>query len=166
LVTKSDPKKRPTIWEHLTKFDVSLNSAGRLDFNSEGLLIISNDGDFLYQLTHPKHEVWKVYAVKVRGVPSSDALSRLKKGVELDDGRTAPAKVSVTKQWENATWLEIEIREGKYRQVRRMCEKVGHQVTKLRRIAIGPVKLGRLGHGKWRKLNSYEVRKLKEASAT
>lgn len=165
LVTKSDPKKRPTIWEFLKKFDLPLNSAGRLDFNSEGLLIITNDGNFLYQLTHPKHEVWKRYAVKVRGVPDERALSRLKGGVELDDRRTAPAKVRVTKGWENATWLDIEIREGRYRQVRRMCEKVGHQVTKLRRTAIGPVKLGRLGPGKWRRLTSFEIKKLKEASA-
>ncbi len=164
LVTKSDPKGRSTIWDILTKYRDRMNAVGRLDYDSEGLLLITNDGDFLYRLTHPKHEIGKLYQVKVRGEATEAAVSALAKGVDLKEGRTAPARVRVAKMEEGSTWLEIEIHEGRNRQIRRMCEAVDLPVIRLRRVAIGPLKLGRLKRGEWRMLKGFEVKKLTEAS--
>lgn len=162
LVTKSDPQGRPTIWEHLEIWKDKLNSIGRLDFDSEGLLILTDDGDFLNMLTHPRHEIWKVYTVRVKGEPAPADLNRLKEGVDLEDGKTLPAKVKrIDKGDENAV-LEIGIREGRNRQVRRMCEAIGFPVTRLRRVSVGPVKLARIKPGQWRHLRPDEVEELKK----
>ncbi len=161
MVTKSDPEGRPTIWEMLDRWKGRLNSAGRLDFESEGLIILTNDGSMLNALTHPKHEVWKVYEAKVRGVMDEQAIERLKKGVKLEDGVTLPAEVRAKESADKNSWVEIGIREGRNRQVRRMCEAVGHPVMKLKRISVGPIKLGRMKQGEWRFLNEKELRELK-----
>lgn len=166
LVTKSDPQGRPTIWDLMGKLKLGLNAVGRLDFDSEGLIIITNDGDFLYRLTHPKHEVWKSYRVKVRGLPTHEAIKKLSNGIDLREGRTAPARVGIAKKEQGATWLDFEIREGRYRQIRRMCKSVGYPVIVLKRMSLGPIKLGKLPAGKWRDLSSRELRELMEASAT
>ena len=162
LVTKSDPKERNTIWDYLgEKWKQKLNSAGRLDYDTEGLLLLSDDGMFLQQISHPKYELWKVYHAKVRGVPPKAVLEKLANGVKLEDGTTLPAKVSIDRKLENYTWVEISIREGKNRQVRRMLEAVGYPAIKLKRIAIGPLKIGILRTGKMRFLRIHELEKLK-----
>ncbi len=166
LVTKSDPKGRPTIWDGLKEWRDKLNSVGRLDFDSDGLLLLTDDGDFLNLLTHPKHEIWKTYRVRVKGEPSEEDLRHLQEGVKLREGRTLPAKaMRVDKGGPNAL-LEIAIREGRNRQVRRMCSAVGYPVIKLRRIAIGPVRLGSLKMGLWRHLKVQEVSELKKCATS
>ena len=148
MVTKSDPEGRTTIWDGLREWKGKLNSVGRLDFDSDGLLLLTDDGDFLNLLTHPKHEIWKVYRARVKGEPNPDAMKKLKEGVTLTDGKTLPAMVKrVDKGGPNAI-VEVSIREGKNRQVRRMFDAIGHSVIKLRRIAIGSIRLGRLTEGK------------------
>jgi 23S rRNA pseudouridine2605 synthase len=160
LVTKSDPEGRPTIWEMLPEWKASLNAVGRLDFDSEGLLLLTDDGDFQNQLTHPRHEIWKRYQVRVEGTPSVAALARLCSGVRLSDGMTLPAKVRRLGEEKRNALLEIAIREGRNRQVRRMCEAVGHRVLRLVRVAVGSVTLGNLAPGQSRELTPSEVRSL------
>ena len=161
LVTKEDPQDRPTIWEKLSEWEGILNSAGRLDLNSEGLLLLTNDGELLNKLTHPRHEMRKVYEVKVRGIPTLASINRLQTGVKLEEGKTAPAQVKILRKEKNFSYLEIGIREGRKRQVRRMCKAVGHHVLRLKRVSIGPIKLGKLKSGKWRHLSLKEVAALK-----
>lgn len=160
LVTKRDPKGRHTIWDHLKEWKASLNSVGRLDFDSEGLLLLTDDGDFLNALTHPRHGVWKVYHVRVKGVPCAAGLGCLRDGVALEDGRTLPARVKRIDRGDPNALIEIGIREGRNRQVRRMFARIGCPVTRLKRVAIGSIKLGRLRPGRWRHLRQDEVSEL------
>lgn len=164
LVTKSDPHHRPTIWDQLGELKRTLNAVGRLDFESDGLLLLSDDGNFINRLTHPKHEVWKIYHVRVKGVPDAPGMTALANGIELDDGMTLPARVKRLDKGTVNALLEIGIREGRNRQVRRMCDAVGCPVIKLRRVAIGPVQLGRLRPGRHRSLTAEEVEKLLQLS--
>ncbi len=162
LVTKSDPEGRELIWEDLPEFKRRCNSVGRLDYDSEGLLIITDDGDFLNMLTHPKHEIWKTYRVKVTGAPTAPDIEKLRSGVIIDGRRTLPAKVrKFDMEGDNAVF-EISIREGKNRQVRKMFESLGYSISRLKRLAVGPVKLGRLPSGSFRELTDGEVELLKE----
>lgn len=160
MVTKSDPEGRPTIWDGLHAWKDKLNSVGRLDFESDGLLLLTDDGHFLNLLTHPRHEIWKIYRARVKGEPSQQTLAKLASGIDLTDGRTLPARVKRVDQGGPNALIEIAIREGRNRQVRRMFEASGHPVIMLRRIAIGPVKLGRLTAGQWRYLKGNEVTSL------
>jgi len=162
LVTKSDPQNRPIIWDHLQKFKRDANAVGRLDFDSEGLLIITSDGDLAHKLTHPSHEIKKRYQVKVRRELTEKKLLNLRRGVKLKEGVTAPARVRKLKEEKDGTWVEIEIHEGWNRQIRRMCEKVDLVVIRLRRVSIGPLVLGRLRAGMWRELKGNEIQKLKK----
>jgi 23S rRNA pseudouridine2605 synthase len=139
-----------------------VHPVGRLDRDSEGLLILTNDGDLTQRLTHPSHGVDKEYLVRVEGVPRPEALRRLRHGVELDDGLTAPARVSMPEPG----LLRITIHEGRNRQVRRMCDAIGHPVQRLVRVRIGPVGVGRLAPGSWRHLDTAEVRALWSAAAS
>lgn len=164
LVTKSDPHGRPTIWDNLGDLKKRLDSVGRLDFDSDGLLLLTDDGDLLNKLTHPRHEIWKVYKVRVRGVPDVAAMKRLQNGVILEEGKTLPAKVRRVDQGDPNALLEIGLREGKKRQIRRMCKEIGFPVVRLTRTSIGPVRLGFLKPGRWRHLKPYEVAKLVEES--
>ncbi len=162
IVSKSDPQERPTIWDRMHKdMAACLNSAGRLDFESEGLLILTNDGEALNRLTHPSHELWKTYYVKVSGIPDEKKLDAMRIGVKLDDGITLPARVKFLKQTENNASIEISIQEGRNRQIRRMLSKLGHMVMKLRRVAIGEIKLGNMKPGEWRYLSKRETAYLK-----
>ncbi len=158
IVSKSDPEGRPLIWDRMNK-DIKeiLNSAGRLDFDSEGLLLLTNDGDLIYKLTHPSHEIWKTYYVKVSGIPTDEKIEKLRKGILLDDGMTEPANVTYLRKTENNACYEISIREGRNRQIRRMFTRIGHPVMKLRRIAIGSIKLGALKVGEWRYLSKKDI---------
>lgn len=161
VVTKKDPEGRRTIWEDLGDLKNQLNSVGRLDYDSEGLLILTDDGDLINRLTHPKHEIWKSYVVRVKGVPTDEDLARLRNGVKLSDGPTLPAKVKVKSQNDSTMLIELEIREGRNRQIRRMCDEIGYPVISLRRICVGPVKLGTLEPGRWKKLKPDEIAALK-----
>ncbi len=133
---------------------------GRLDVQSTGLVLLTNDGELAARLMHPRHHVPRTYRVKVSGVPSAQALDRLRRGVRLVDGRSAPAEVVVEERLATKTWLRITVREGRNHLIRRMCDAIGHSAEKLQRIAIGPLALGRLALGACRALTVSEVRAL------
>lgn len=164
-MTPDEEKSRPTILNLLnTKMRTyHVYPVGRLDFNSEGLLLLTNDGDLAYRLTHPKFKVPKTYEVKVHGIPPKKILDILANGVNLEDGRTAPARVKILKMTGKNAWLLMTISEGKKRQIRRMCEKVRYPVSKLRRVKIGPLNMMGLTPGKIRSLTEREVVLLKQA---
>lgn len=153
----SDPEGRPCIGDVAKRLKSNLFPVGRLDYDSSGLVLLTNDGDVAQRLSHPKYQVPKVYRVKVRGHPDEKALGRLRRGVRLADGPTAPARVVVEGKLENKTRLRLTLREGRQRQVRRMLEAVGHPVDKLSRVSIGPVRLGALAAGRTRELTVREV---------
>jgi 23S rRNA pseudouridine2605 synthase len=158
--TASDTHGRPTVVD-LVGSDRRLYPVGRLDADTTGLIVLTNDGALAERLTHPRYEVEKVYRVEIDPPrPSERALRALRDGVELDDGRTAPARAHVVEPGV----LEIAIHEGRNRQVRRMLEAVGHRVTNLRRTAFGPLRLGRLREGDARRLTPAEVERLRKAS--
>jgi len=163
LTTVVDPFGRPTVMKLLAKDESTLFPVGRLDLNSEGLLLLTNDGDLAYRLTHPKHKVHKTYLVVVRGLPNTESIWKLRQGVELEDGKTRPATVRIIERGVGKALLEIVIGEGKKRQIRRMCQAIGHQVLSLQRVAIGPVKLGSLRPGQTRPLSSQELADLFQA---
>ena len=164
VTTLSDEQGRRCVTDLLTGIDERVYPVGRLDRNSEGLLLFTNDGAFANGIMHPSREVSKTYRVTVRPPVSDDQLSRMSAGLTLDDGtKTAPANI-VTKVTEpNRVVLLVTIHEGKKREVRRMCDAVGLEVARLRRISIGPVKLGMLAPGEWRDLTTEELRALRTA---
>jgi pseudouridine synthase len=133
---------------------------GRLDYNTEGLLLLTNDGELAYRFQHPRYRVSRVYEVKVKGVPAAEALSRLRKGIPLEDGVALPAKVIVKERTMKNCWLKVTVYEGKNRLVRRMCEAIGHPAVKLKRVRIGPIGLGSVERGGYRYLTKNEVSKL------
>jgi len=161
--TMSDPEGRPAIGDVVRGLREHLFPVGRLDFESSGLVLLTNDGELAQKLTHPRFQVAKVYRVKVRGRPDESALSRLRSGVRLSDGPTQPVEVFVETALPSKTRLRMVLREGRQRQVRRMCEAVGHPVDKLSRVAIGPLKLGSLPIGETRELTPREVLALRHA---
>jgi pseudouridine synthase len=169
VTTRSDPQQRPTVLGLLGPLREFLYPVGRLDYDSEGLLILTNDGDLTAALTHPRHGVSKTYEAVVRGAPDARALERLRRGVVLDDRRTAPADVRVRRTFtagrgRERTLLELVLREGRNRQIRRMCEAVGHPVERLTRVRIGPLSDRRLKPGMWRELTDREVGALRAAA--
>lgn len=157
--TASDPQGRPTVVE-LVPPEPRIFPVGRLDTDTEGLLLLTNDGDLAHRLTHPSFGVEKEYLAQVDGSPTPAELRRLRQGIELDDGMTAPAKASLTAPGA----VRLVIHEGKNRQVRRMLEAVGHPVTRLVRTRIGPLADRRLKPGEWRVLEMEEVRALEAAA--
>ncbi len=158
--TAADPEGRPTV-VGLVPEEPRVYPVGRLDVDSEGLLLLTNDGDLTFRLTHPRFGVEKEYLAVVDGAPRPAAIRALREGVELDDGMTAPAKVAIVA----ADTLRIVVHEGRNRQVRRMCQAVGHPVRRLVRTRIGPVRDQRLAPGEWRPLTVDELRGLEKASA-
>lgn len=154
--TADDPQGRPTVVD-LVDTATRVWPVGRLDIDSEGALIVTNDGDLALGLTHPRYGVRKTYLCEVAGAVDRRAIASLRKGVELDDGRTGPAEVRVVDTGPATTLLEIRIAEGRNREVRRMTEAVGHRALRLTRTAIGPLKLGRLKPGTARALSRAEV---------
>lgn len=154
--TAADTHGRPTVLD-LVPVGARVYPVGRLDLDTEGLLLLTNDGDFAYLVTHPKHALEKEYRALVRGRPGPEALEKLRRGVEIDGRKTAPATVEVVSSLPTATWLRIVLHEGRKRQVRRMCEAVGHPVLTLRRVRIGPIELGSLPPGAVRELTAAEV---------
>jgi len=159
--TADDPQGRPTVVQ-LVPEDPRVYPVGRLDFETEGLLILTNDGELTHRLTHPSFGVEKEYLAEVEGNPPDGVLGRLRKGIELEDGVTAPAIVGR----KAPNLLSITIHEGRNRQVRRMCEAVGFPVKRLVRVRIGPLRDDKLRPGSWRELTQQEVRKLAEAAST
>jgi 23S rRNA pseudouridine2605 synthase len=157
--TAHDTHGRRTVVD-LLPTEQRLYPVGRLDADSTGLILLTNDGDLAYALTHPRFEVPRTYRARVDGRPSERALRALREGIELDDGRTAPAHVRLLGPHE----LELTIHEGRKRQVRRMCEAVGHRVVDLRRVAFGPLRLGDLSAGRHRRLTAAEVQRLRDAA--
>lgn len=160
VTTAADPQGRPIVTD-LVPDDPRVFPVGRLDADTEGLLVMTNDGDLAHRLTHPSFGVPKEYLAHVEGRPSKAAVRALRAGVDLDDGPTAPAKVAEVEPG----LLRIEIHEGRNRQVRRMCEAVGHPVQRLARTRIGPIGVGSLPPGRWRRLEPPEVRALERAAA-
>lgn len=160
ISTADDERGRKTVTELVADLDARLYPVGRLDCDSEGLLFLTNDGDFTYRMTHPGHQVAKKYQVVVSGIPQYEDLQKLRKGVDIGGYVTAPAQVSLASERERTAQLNITIHEGKNRQVRRMCEAVGFPVLRLKRVNIGGVALGNLPLGKWRHLTDAELAKL------
>ncbi len=159
VTTASDTHGRRTVIE-LVPAEPQVHPVGRLDMDTEGLLLLTNDGSLTHRLTHPRYGVPKEYLAQVEGDPSRGALRRLREGVELDDGRTAPAKVAHP----GPSMVELTIHEGRNRQVRRMCEAVGHPVVRLVRTRIGPLRDPALDPGQWRDLSTEELRELERAA--
>ena len=162
VTTVSDPEGRATVMDKFRDYPVRLYPVGRLDFDSEGLLLLTNDGDMMQRLLHPSHEVEKAYLAKVSNHVPEEALRRLRSGVQLDGRLTSPASVRLIRYEAFDTVVLVTIHEGRNRQVRRMFEAVGHQVVSLKRVGFGPVSLGDLPRGQWRQLTPVEIRKLKE----
>ncbi len=158
VTTRKDPHAPRTVMELLRDAPAPVFPVGRLDADSEGLLLFTNDGEFANRLLHPRYKLPKTYRVWVRGKPSERALRRLREGVLLEDGITAPAQVKLLKADAAQSLLEITIHEGRKRQIRRMCQAVGHPVVRLMRIAIGDLRLPRdLKPGQWRELTPAEL---------
>jgi pseudouridine synthase len=165
VTTRSDPQRRQTVMELLSGVREYVYPVGRLDYETEGLLLLTNDGELAARLTHPRHEVPRVYEVRVLGVPDAHDIARLAKGVTIEGRRTDPAHVTlVPGRHEGHALLRITIAEGRNRQVRRMFDAIGHPVDYLRRVAIGPLKDSRLRPGQWRDLTEAEVTALKKVA--
>ena len=161
LSSVSDPEGRPLVTELLPPALGRLYPVGRLDFNTEGLLLLTNDGDFTNFITAARNRVEKVYEVKVKGVPAETGIQRLRRGIVLEDGtRTAPAKITLLNETQTNAWFEVLLHQGRNQQVRRMFELIGHSVLKLRRVRIGFLHDERMKPGTWRLLAPAEVRRL------
>ncbi len=166
LSTTDDPRGRPTVLD-IVSISQRIYPVGRLDMNSEGLLLLTNDGPLTQRLTHPRYQHEREYKTLVRGQPRRRALQALRQGIELEDGRTSPARVHLIENEpapKGTTWLSISLREGRKRQIRRMCAAVGHPVQRLIRVRTGPLHLGTLKPGQSRRLTRQEIKALKKSA--
>lgn len=162
LTTAKDDKERPTVFHFLKGIKEKVFPVGRLDFNTEGLLLLTNDGELAQALSHPSYKLEKTYQAKVRGVPKEETLKKLEGGIVLDGGeKTAPLKAFLLRTTGKNAWVEFRLREGKNRQIRRMCERVGHPVSKLKRTGIAFLKCTGLQPGDYRHLSEREISKLR-----
>lgn len=162
ITSASDEQQRPTVMDLLSDLDTRVFPVGRLDYNTSGLLLLTNDGQMSYKLTHPRHKIYKTYIAKVQGVISSKDVLRLINGIDIGGYITAKAMVNVKQYKSNQSIVEIKIHEGKNRQVRKMFKAVGHKVIELERVAIGDLSLGKLKSGHYRKLTAKEIDYLKD----
>ena len=164
ITALEDPRGRKTVTDLVADISERVYPVGRLDYNTEGLLIMTNDGDLTYALTHPSHEIAKTYLAKVHGYPPEEKLDKLRAGIKLEDGMTAPAKINIVAidQEKELTTLEIVIYEGKNRQIRRMCEAIGFPVKNLKRVKFAFLTLEGLRRGQYRQLLAGEVQELKK----
>lgn len=160
VTTVSDELGRKTVMDLLPDFGYRIYPVGRLDKDSEGLLLLTNDGSFTNCMTHPSHEYAKVYRVTVRPAVNDEILFNLRNGIEIDGRKTAPCEVTVLTEEENRVVLEFILHEGRNRQIRKMCESQGLEVARLKRISIGPIKLGMLKQGDYKELSEQDVKKL------
>ena len=161
VTTVSDPEGRATVMDRFEGYPVRLFPVGRLDYDSDGLLLLTNDGELMNRLLHPSREIDKAYLAKVSNNLTEEDLVRLARGVIVNGKMTSPAKVRLIRRDTFSTTILVTIHEGRNRQVRKMVEAVGHQVVSLRRVGFGPILLGDLPSGCWRRLTDEEVRKLK-----
>lgn len=162
MSTLDDPGGRPTVKDYLRGVSVRVFPVGRLDFDSEGLMLLTNNGDLAQALLHPRYHVPKTYLIKVKRVLTDEEIRTLERGVKLDDGMTSPAHVKKVKKVEQNSWLELTIREGRKHQVKRMLDAVGHPVLRLIRVKMGPLVLGDLEPGEFRFLEDREANALRE----
>ena len=169
MTTVEDPQGRRTVIDLIKGVRERIYPVGRLDFQSEGLILLTNDGDLAFRVAHPKHGSVKTYHVKVRGVPEDRIVAKLERGITIDGKRTLPCEIRRMKTTgrstgrgddEGNTWYEVKLREGRTQQIRKMFQAVGHPVSKLRRVAIGPISDPRLTPGDWRELTKTEVKML------
>ena len=160
VTTVSDELGRKTVMDLLPDFGYRIYPVGRLDKDSEGLLLLTNEGSFTNCMTHPSHEYAKVYRVTVRPAVNDEILFNLRNGIEIDGRKTAPCEVTVLTEEENRVVLEFILHEGRNRQIRKMCESQGLEVARLKRISIGPIKLGMLKQGDYKELSEQDVKKL------
>lgn len=161
ITSRSDPQGRPVVTSLADQAGLPrLFPVGRLDWDTEGLLLLTNDGELANALTHPRYAVRKVYHAKVKGHPTPESLSRLTRGIVCDGEPLAALAVEVLHPTRQNTWIAVTLQAGRYRQVRRMCERIGHPVLKLIRVALGPLTLGPLPRGQWRPLSPAELRSL------
>ncbi|GAB1475840.1 pseudouridine synthase [Bacillota bacterium] len=161
ITSVEDDRSRPTVIDLVNDMDGRLFPVGRLDYNTSGLLLLTNDGGFAFRMTHPKHQIEKTYHAKIAGTLSEQRIAKLRKGVDIGGFITSPAKVTVIKQSEKSALVEIKIHEGKNRQIRKMFAAVGNKVIELERTAIGDIQLGHLKAGHYRKLTPREIEYLK-----
>lgn len=168
VTTRSDPGGRPTVMDLLKGVREYVYPVGRLDYDSEGLLLLTNDGELAARLTHPRHEVERLYEVRVRGIPDAHALDRLATGINLEGRKTAPARVKLAKKLDADSGPQavvlVGIHEGRHRQVRQMFDAIGHPVVRLRRVRIGPIRDEALKVGHHRELTPVEIDKLKKTA--
>ena len=165
MTTVEDPQGRRTVIDLVRGIRERIYPVGRLDFHSEGLVLLTNDGDLAFKVSHPKHGSVKTYHVKVRGVPEQRIIEKLERGITLEGKRTLPCEIERLKTTgrtddEGNSWFEVKLREGRTQQIRKMFQAVGHQVSKLRRVAIGPIADPKLTPGVWRELTKHEVKML------
>jgi 23S rRNA pseudouridine2605 synthase len=159
LTSRSDPNNRPLVIDLLGPYRNKVHPVGRLDFNTEGLLLLTNDGDFTHLISHAAAEVPKVYQAKVKGKPGDHQIKLLERGVLIDSVRTAPAKIRLIEESATNAWYEVTLYEGRNQQIRKMFDSIGHSVTKLRRVAIGFLRNERLKPGEFRLLSEDEVKR-------
>ena len=164
VTTLNDPQGRPTVADLIGRQMGRVFPVGRLDWDAEGLLLLTNDGPLANRLMHPRYGVAKTYEVKVKGIPTAAVLDRLRTGVVLEEGITAPAEVRQLRLLGDAAWLGVVLHQGWNRQLKRMGLAVGHPVLKIRRVAYGPIRLGRLIPGSYRRLSADELSRLKQAA--
>jgi len=165
MTTVDDPQGRRTVIDLVRGVRERIYPVGRLDFHSEGLVLLTNDGDLAYKVSHPTHGSVKTYAVKVRGVPDERMIDKLRRGITIEGKRTLPCQIERVKTTgkhddEGNSWFEVKLREGRTQQIRRMFQAIGHPVSKLKRVAIGPISDPKLSPGVWRELTPGEVRML------
>jgi len=162
VTTSKDTHNRRTVLDCVEGIQERVFPVGRLDMDVEGALLLMNDGELAFRLTHPKYEVPKVYMAWVHGVMTPDDAMRLEKGVPLEDGMTAPAKVAIVNVGDRVTQVRLTLHEGRKREIKRMCAHVGHPIRELRRVAVGNVKVRGLQPGQWRLLTDQEIRGLRK----
>ncbi len=159
LTSKADPQKRPLVIDLVGPYRSQVHPVGRLDFNTEGLLLLTNDGDFTQLISHASKHVPKVYQVKVKGKPSDQQVEKLERGVVIDRVRTAPAKIRLIEESATNAWYQVTLYQGRNQQIRKMFDQIGHSVIKLRRVAIGFLRNEKLKPGEFRMLSESEVKR-------
>lgn len=164
VTTAKEQFGRPAVLDLIKNVDARIFPVGRLDYDTSGLLLLTNDGALTYKLTHPKHDVDKTYRAKLHGIPDEGALQKFRRGVVLDGRKTKPAKIQILEKdkEQRFCWVEIVIHEGRNRQVRKMCDAIHHPVAQLKRVATGELRLGDLPKGKYRFLTPKEIKYLQQ----
>jgi 23S rRNA pseudouridine2605 synthase len=161
ITSLHDPEGRPTVAKLVDNLPVRLYPVGRLDYHTEGLLILTNDGELAQKIEHPSHSIEKVYLAKVKGIPHPNEIKKLRQGIDLEGRKTLPARIRVVETRKNA-WIEVVIREGRQNQIRKMFDAIEHPVIKLKRVAIGSLRDDSLKPGEYRMLKTSEIKKLLE----